>query len=340
MVVFSPQIIENFRRRSADGLSLLFLGIWLAGDVFNILGAVFQSVLPTMIILAVYYTLADIVLLGQCLYYRGLLPFERYRRGLVPESGRDEEDATTTTTTGNRDSAAAEQSPLLHHEGDSQRRRRSFREHLSNVDGTHLSPAVPIIDPPHVDATTSLQHTARKSATPLQKVAFNMFAVALVFAAGVSGWYISSMVSTTSPEDHRRGRTETSLKFDFMGQVFGYLCTALYLGSRIPQLLLNYQRKSTEGISLLFFLFACLGNLTFVLSIFAFVPVCAEEQCAPGESRDIYLRYLVVNAPWLIGSLGNLLQDMFVFVQFVMYDKIEESHTSHETEVVADSDNP
>src|ERR1700753_3545892 len=72
VVVFSPQIIENFRRSSADGLSLLFLAVWLAGDVFNILGSILQGVLPTMTILAVYYTVADIVLLGQCLYYRGI----------------------------------------------------------------------------------------------------------------------------------------------------------------------------------------------------------------------------------------------------------------------------
>ena len=51
---------ENFKRKSLEGLSLTFIVLWLAGDVFNVLGAVLQGVLPTMIILAVYYTLADI----------------------------------------------------------------------------------------------------------------------------------------------------------------------------------------------------------------------------------------------------------------------------------------
>lgn len=49
VVVFSPQILENFRRGSADGLSLHFIIVWLIGDVFNILGAVLQGVLPTMV---------------------------------------------------------------------------------------------------------------------------------------------------------------------------------------------------------------------------------------------------------------------------------------------------
>lgn len=49
VVVFSPQIIENFRRSSAEGLSIEFVIIWLLGDVFNILGAILQNVLPTMV---------------------------------------------------------------------------------------------------------------------------------------------------------------------------------------------------------------------------------------------------------------------------------------------------
>jgi len=53
VVVFSPQIIENFRRGSAEGLSVVFIVVWLVGDVFNILGAVLQEVLPTMVCIAI-----------------------------------------------------------------------------------------------------------------------------------------------------------------------------------------------------------------------------------------------------------------------------------------------
>jgi hypothetical protein len=49
VVVFSPQIIENFRRSSAEGLSIEFVIIWLLGDFANIIGAVMQRVLPTMV---------------------------------------------------------------------------------------------------------------------------------------------------------------------------------------------------------------------------------------------------------------------------------------------------
>lgn len=57
VVVFSPQIIQNFQNRSADALSVQFVIIWLLGDVFNILGAVLQGVLPTMVRLPSHYLL-------------------------------------------------------------------------------------------------------------------------------------------------------------------------------------------------------------------------------------------------------------------------------------------
>lgn len=47
---------------------LVFALQWLAGDLTNLLGALWQGLLPTMVILAVYYTLCDIVLIFQVRY--------------------------------------------------------------------------------------------------------------------------------------------------------------------------------------------------------------------------------------------------------------------------------
>lgn len=117
------------------------------------------------------------------------------------------------------------------------------------------------------------------------------------------------------------------LEFNVLGQVFGYICAVLYLGSRVPQLLLNWRRKSTEGISMLFFLFACIGNLTYVLSIFAYDPSIAchkPGKCRDGEDEAMYGRYILVNLSWLLGSFGTLLLDAAVFVQYFLYRKDDE----------------
>lgn len=173
----------------------------------------------------------------------------------------------------------------------------------------------------------------------LKKIIFNFTAIIVVVAAGVAGYFLSASTNSHAGHDsdhETKAHQDSNLTFSPLGQVFGYLCAVLYLGSRVPQLLLNYRRKSTEGLNALFFLFACIGNLTYVLSIFAFDPIChggrRGRHCHPGEAREIYGRYILVNLSWLLGSLGTLFLDGGVFVQFFMYRKDEDDDDDEENE--------
>lgn len=324
---------------------MVFIVIWLLGDFFNIFGAVLQGVLPTMIILAVYYTLADIVLLLQCFWYKGFTLSDEVNKpgnGTTENGGATERSPLIPDT---RQQTNGNHAHVGHTNGngngyhtpprisDIDRRQSthsqsSFRERFLSIDGTHLSPVTPLLD----DSEQNNQHTQTRQARPqstLQTVLFNLGTVVLVCASGVFGWWLSASRSPPPPED----QPSTPLTFNLWGQIFGYICAALYLGSRVPQLLLNYRRKSTEGISMLFFLFACIGNLTYVLSIFAYKPICRDPgHCAPGEASGIYGRYIAVNFSWLLGSFGTLVLDACVFVQYFMYRKDEDSDDEEEAE--------
>ncbi|WVN85425.1 uncharacterized protein L203_100571 [Cryptococcus depauperatus CBS 7841] len=76
IVVYTPQIWENYQLQSGEGLSVPFVILWLLGDITNLFGGVLANLLPTVIILAVYYTICDIVLLCQVYYYRRFLSSE------------------------------------------------------------------------------------------------------------------------------------------------------------------------------------------------------------------------------------------------------------------------
>ncbi|CCH44418.1 putative membrane protein [Wickerhamomyces ciferrii] len=257
IIVFVPQIYENYVRKSSEGLSLLFVVLWLAGDVFNVLGAFLQHVLPTMIILAIYYTLADLVLLAQIFLY-----------------------------------------------GDGQ-----------NVDPVHLSPANPLSEnifdevlDQDSDSTSNSQiveqglptaTTSSSSKKSTRRTILESSLILFVIVSGIFGWYLTYNPDSDSSPDE-------DLKFDVLAQSFGWLSAVLYLGSRMPQILLNYQRKSCEGISFLFFLCACLGNLTYVISILSI-------------SVDPY--FLLVQSSWLAGSIGTLSLDFVIFVQFFLYNR-------------------
>lgn len=265
IIVFAPQIYENFKRKSSEGLSLTFVVLWLAGDVFNVLGSVLQGVLPTMIILAIYYTLADIVLLGQCLVY-----------------GQGE-----------------------------------------NADLVHLSPASPLNDDVIESAISSrLLETEDTKGSRLRNAAIKCLLVGLVIAAGLIGWYIMYVRDYHHPGKHHNHKHE--LVFDPLAQFFGWLCAILYLGSRVPQIMLNYQRKSVDGISFMFFLFACLGNVTYVISIL---------------SLDTSWNYIWVNSSWLAGSLGTLAMDFTIFVQFFIYNEALPLSSDEESSLITDSSN-
>ena len=302
-MVFTPQIFENFRRSSADGLSIVFVIVWLLGDVFNILGAILQGVQPTMTVLAIYYTVADAVLLGQCFYYRG---FTLSDDPSGPSPSPEDETAVEE-----------ENSPLLWRQ--SQPRRYRSRSSFSSFSGhvRHESPTMASVD-------SELPSRFLPQLSTIRAIFGNTIALLLTCVAGVVGWHVTLHRSSTinSPTTHT-----SPITFNLGGQIFGYLCAVLYIGSRIPQLLLNYRRKSTEGVSVLFFLFACVGNITYVFSVLAYEPSCVriagggywDTGCGDGEWRHGYARYMLANASWIAGSTVTLVLDLMIFGQFYVY---------------------
>ena len=300
-----------------------------------------------MTILAVYYTLADILLLGQCFYYRGFTLSDAPSNSspALINDGETTEESTLLTSEDQAPKSAYLIPADIGHLTPSNSTSPSG-SHRIYVDGTHLSPATPILPAPKAASVSVISKL--KPASALSTLIFNLGALFLVCSAGAFGWWLSTRTSSPSYQKnphHRHhdqssyiiafGVEETDIHFDIWGQISGYICAFLYLASRIPQLLLNARRKSTEGVSMLFFLFACVGNLTYVLSIMAYQPRCArleqggatspitiaarEYFCRKGEWGRDYGRYVLVNASWLAGSAGTLLLDLGIFVQFWMY---------------------
>lgn len=237
------------------------------------------------------------MLLAQCFYYRGFT----WRDDPVPAPKPNSSRPTERTA-------------LLGHEDGTERR---------GSDWAGLSPATPHI--PDAPATPP---------TALQSIMWNVTIVVMVCAAGVCGWFLGQKAKG----DHGNGPEDSRgpLEFSPLGQFFGYLCTVAYIASRLPQLILNYRRKTTDGLSMLFFLFACLGNITYVLSIFAYEPKCGEHKCKHGEAGRIYGRYILVNLSWLAGALVTLFMDFGVFAQYFMYKTDDNETQTYANEAAAD----
>lgn len=90
------------------------------------------------------------------------------------------------------------------------------------------------------------------------------------------------------------------------GTLIGWISGVVYSSSRVFQIIKNFHRKETEGLSIQFFISAWLGNCTYAISIFL---------------KDSHWGYLWMQFPWLVGSMGPMILDFLVLVQFFMYRK-------------------
>ncbi|XP_012671144.1 lysosomal amino acid transporter 1 homolog [Clupea harengus] len=72
MVSSLPQYYSSCRTGNMDqALSIWFLLLWLSGDTCNLVGSFLANQLPLQTYTAVYYALADLVMLGMYFYYKG-----------------------------------------------------------------------------------------------------------------------------------------------------------------------------------------------------------------------------------------------------------------------------
>ncbi|KAJ9663941.1 hypothetical protein H2201_005423 [Coniosporium apollinis] len=269
-----PQLIENYRQGSAEGISLAFLIVWFIGDITNLAGAIWAGLVPTVIALAIYFCFADLVLISQCLYYN-LVNARREKRRKRSAALSD----------------ASEEEPLLS--------RRNSEARSIGLPGSHRRRSSAASRRRRESSLPSLGGEEENGTSEWVKNALSIVGVCVV---GAAGWAIAwrSGVWKPTPTDSADGPTEMALG----AQILGYASAVCYLGARIPQIIKNYREKSCEGLSLLFFMLSLLGNLTYGAGIIF---------------HSVEREYFLTTLPWLIGSLGTMVEDATIFVQFRLY---------------------
>ncbi|MCJ1255540.1 hypothetical protein MMC24_003356 [Lignoscripta atroalba] len=194
-----PQLVENYRSQSAEGISLAFLTVWFIGDLANFLGAIWAGLVPTVITLAVYFCFADSVLITQCLYYN----FINARRVTRQQSLATSEPNDP-------------EQPLLRRSSSSNiglpgsRRRSSVSQKRRN---SSLRGSLP---------TISEGESGRKAWLK------NIISIILVCAAGIVGWAIAWKTGVWTPTpDESDGSPPSRI---LGAEILGYFSAVCYLG--------------------------------------------------------------------------------------------------------------
>jgi len=94
----------------------------------------------------------------------------------------------------------------------------------------------------------------------------------------------------------------------FVADIIGWMASFIFICSRIPQIYLNHQRKSTEGLSIYSFIIVNIANLLFLASIL--VNLC--------DTYDT-TTFIIDNLQWILGSSVTVFFDLIIFYQFQLY---------------------
>lgn len=255
----------------------------MVGDITNLAGALWANLVPTVIALAIYFCFADAILLAQCFYYN-IKNGKRDQKELAEESangGPTEEEALLGRR---RTNSSGDNLGLP---GSHSRRRSSAtsRKSRRNSDGRN-------------DSLSRILEEETSSRTWLK----NALSVVLILVAGAAGWAIAWRAGAWKPTPIADPGEEEEMPLGAL--ILGYISAVCYLGARIPQIVKNHKDRSTDGLSLLFFLLSMLGNVTYGAGILF---------------HSVEKQYFMKNLPWLIGSLGTIAEDVLIFVQFKVY---------------------
>lgn len=179
--------------------------------------------------LALWYSVADIALIWQVLYYR-----RRQPKFLVVEEEINRESNHTTDRRRSSQRNDDETEPLL-------RRPSTHEDHLS-----------------WRPVTAAYSGNRDPQSTLSMNV---LFAVSTTLLTIIS-CYAYIHFGLSSPQQHSELDEESeNQKLQLWPQVFGWISAALYISSRMPQIIKNWKQQSTEGLSKLLFICAVCGNV-------------------------------------------------------------------------------
>ena len=320
LVAQVPQVVLNFMARDGGALSLGFMFLWLLGDITNLVGCIYTHQLPTQLYTAIYFCAMDVVMLGQifgfaaCRKYRvcGLEPLPAPEPALVhvPSPGIPDSEEPLL---------AGRKSPALYHSTD--------------AGAAH---SVSINDDGDDDAPSSTNRSMKFFSTGalvlggaalLSLCTFpgvRALQVRPAAPAGGQGGQVWAAGARSSSDGSSSSSGLPSCEVDpvlklherIIGDVSAWLCFVCYFFGRVPQIVLNYQRKATEGLSFTMFFFALLGNLFYGTSIVIM----------PMDPHSSF--FWESTLPYILGSYGCVLPSVVVLWQFFHYRKGARAHAS------------
>ncbi|EFJ13003.1 hypothetical protein SELMODRAFT_123042 [Selaginella moellendorffii] len=298
-----PQIITNYKEKSTEGVSLVFLMTWVVGDFFNIAGCLLEpATLPTQFYMALLYTLTTLVLVAQTIYYGQIAKRHRpdspsIEEPLIPPEARRAQETPVTPVTSQPISSISVPSPSP---------RQFYYTSARSLTRSHTPTAGSYLSTSGVKRGDYL--SSHPSLSNLQAVAASlmMFGGYALHSRWESqarsssgGHVVFSSARRLLQVREIRFTPEDSGSHSRAGEMLGWGMAAIYMGGRVPQIWLNL--RLFQGLNPMMFFCALMGNATYVGSILV---------------RSTDWTKLKPNMPWLVDAAVCVILDFFVWFFF------------------------
>ena len=334
-----PQIIKNFQLRSTSGLSIFFLAEWLLGDLANLFGSIFTEQATWQVVLASYYVSVDCILVGQWIWYeclrhgRVVRRLRWWRRSPTDESAeprpprrrkKNQVPKVVIQGVGNTQPIATKPRKSLLDEttGSGGNSPRISTSPFRLPPFSFSSAASTLTNNPN-NASTQPRQILRPSA-PASPIPSPRTVLLITLLITIVSTHASPLSTSPPTAGILSVTSSTNTGIDWAGRILSWLSTVLYLGSRLPQLLLNHSRRSTAGLSPTLFAAAFCGNLFYSSSLLtnpclwgSYPPYGGGGWVGPdGSNRGTWAMRA---APFWLGAAGVLVLDAAMGVQFVVF---------------------
>ncbi|KAL8857592.1 MAG: hypothetical protein Q9178_005920 [Gyalolechia marmorata] len=318
-----PQLIKNYKLKSASGLSIYFLAEWLLGDLTNLMGALLTRQAAWQVVVAAYYVTVDVCLVVQYFWYSHYKPWREKRLSAMDLGFRDQGIGASTEplmgiapalSAGGSGRKASAVGTNDYGQPESRTEPKSIGKSLFrnlNYFGSPTEKATP---------DSSYRSVRRPYGSPSPGVSPNtLLLISFLFAVLAKASPVHSY--TQHPASSTADGNDT---VETAGRILSWMSTLLYLGSRLPQIYKNYKRRSTAGLSPTLFIAAFFGNLFYSSSLLT--NPLAWNDSPPyglhgwvGNEGSNRVTWICLALPFFLGAAGVLAMDAIVGTQFLMF---------------------
>lgn len=303
-----PQIIENYLNQSVSGVSILFLGCWMGGDLTNLVGCLLTGALPFQTSLASYYCFIDCILALQYWYYTRVYPYQKVHHNMLQSPNMMRSSQLHSSELPMRINrfkqlSSPQRSPLPD---------KSPRQKL--LVRMRQRPAGSVATLSWTQKLFATMFVAKSQAQPVNpEHNIPSSARTVIDALKICTLSVSSFVLNVHKED--------------IGRILAWMCLVLYVASRTPQIIENHRKRSTKGISLYLFLFAMLGNSLYTICVVSDLVLIYNDN---GYMDDWAFRdALMSQLPFIVGAAGTVFSDFIILWQCWFYALPGKHHSLH-----------